>query len=101
LINGSLNTSFAVTPDSTLGVLKRSATALTTSAMRAVTISTFEFCKLRGCELEVASPPARPDDDPLNFSTSYLLDMYQTGFGAAVSGNAWRTSPSMATDVPN
>jgi len=91
LINGQLDSAFAVTPRSTIPILTRTIAAGAKASIRALVLNTFEFCHYRGCDLMVASMPLTLSDAPLDFSAAHLSALYTAGVAAEQGGETWRT----------
>jgi predicted acylesterase/phospholipase RssA len=90
IINGQIDSLFAVTPRSIIPILGRTLDAGGKASVRSVIISTAEFCQRNGCELSVSSLPDTVMDDSLDFDNAHLESLFAAGEAGAVKGNGWR-----------
>ncbi|HEY3887963.1 MAG TPA: patatin-like phospholipase family protein [Caulobacteraceae bacterium] len=93
IVNAKLEGKFEVTPDRTLAVGWRAVDAVIKANMRSVLISTFQFCRQYGCELEVASLPENVDDAAFNFKGDHLQSLFDAGVAGGTQGTAWSDQP--------
>jgi len=91
VVNGQIDSTFAVTPQATLPVLGRSFGTASKASVRAVLISTAQFCQTHGCDIALSTLPADQKDDPLDFSAAHERALFAAGEAAAASGAAWRS----------
>jgi Patatin-like phospholipase len=109
IVNGQLNTAFAVTPVATMPILGRTVEAATKASIRSALITTLEFCRHNGCDLSVSTVPGTLKDDALDFTDAHVQVLFSAGESAAESGHAWTTAapaisakpePAAATPTP-
>ncbi len=93
IINGSLASTFALTPRSTLRIFSRAIDVSDQASIRSLLIANAEFCRESGCELYVASLPPSVKDDPLDFSAAHIKALAEAGKAEMDAGRAWRTRP--------
>jgi hypothetical protein len=91
IVNGQIDSTFAVTPQATLPVLGRSFGTASKASVRAVLISTAQFCQTHGCDIALSTLPADQKDDPLDFSAVHERALFAAGEAAAMAGAAWRS----------
>lgn len=94
IVNAWLGSRFEVTPDRTIPIIQRSLDSVIRGSMRSELISTFEFCRQEGCELQVASLPQNADDGSFDFRGEHLRSLFDAGAAAAVQGAAWSKKPT-------
>jgi hypothetical protein len=98
IVNGQLNTAFAVTPVGTMPILARTVEAATKASIRSALITTLEFCRHNGCDLSVSAVPPELKDDALDFTDAHIQSLFSAGESAAESGQAWTSAaPAIAT----
>lgn len=90
LVNGRLDGVFAVTPQATIPILKRTLDTSAKASARSALINTLEFCRRAGCDLKVASMPPTETDDPLDFSAAHLERLFAAGQAFGESGQPWK-----------
>ncbi len=101
LVNGQLNSPFAVTPRATIPVLRRTVDAASKASLRSALLATLQFCQRQGCRLNVSAVPVSEKDDPLDFSAAHLQSLFAAGQRAAETGTAWQTvAPALADKPP-
>ena len=93
IVNGRLDSLFALTPHSTLSILARTLDTANKASMRSMLISTEEFCERSGCDLKVSALPEDAVDDPLDFKAAHIAALFAAGQAAVSSGNAWKAAP--------
>jgi hypothetical protein len=93
IINGQLDSQFAVTPRSTIPILERTIDAGGKAAVRSILVSTVQFCQRAGCELSVSSLPAIVKDDSSDFDRAHLESLFAAGEAGAAKGTGWRAAP--------
>lgn len=93
VVNGQLDSIFALTPHATIPILARAMDAANKAAVRSVVTTTLEFCDRRGCMLKLAALPPTERDDPLDFGAPHLRSLFEAGEKAVADGKAWRESP--------
>ena len=98
IVNGQVNSLFAVTPRSTIPILGRTIDAGGKASICSVIVSTAEFCQRSGCELSVASLPATVKDDLLDFEYAHLQSLFSAGETGSVKGNGWTTAAKAMTN---
>lgn len=97
IVNGQLNTAFAVTAYGTMPILGRTVETATKASIRSAMLTTLEFCRHNGCDLAVSAVPPSLKDDFLDFSDSHLQSLFSAGETAAESGQAWtRAAPAIS-----
>jgi predicted acylesterase/phospholipase RssA len=94
IVNARLGSRFEVTPDRTIPIIQRSLDSVIKGSMRSELISTFEFCREEGCELQVASLPENADDASFDFKGEHLRSLFDAGVAAAAQGAAWSKKPA-------
>jgi predicted acylesterase/phospholipase RssA len=92
VVNGQLDSRFAVTPRSTIPILSRTMDAANKASIRSVLISTAEFCQQKRCDLFVSALPKTVKDDPLDFSAKHIKSLFAAGEAAQVGGDVWMKS---------
>ena len=92
LVNGRLDSQFAVTPRATVPILRRTIDATTKASIRSAMISTLEFCQRHDCDLSVASIPSTQTDDPLDFTDAHVQSLFSAGLAAGENGQAWKVA---------
>ena len=98
IVNGQLNTAFAVTPRATIPILARTVEAATKASIRSALITTLEFCRHNGCDLAVSAVPPTLKDDALDFTDAHIQSLFSAGETAAEHGQAWTTAaPAIST----
>jgi hypothetical protein len=90
VINGHVDSLFAVTPRSTLPILARTFDVANKASIRSVLISTAEYCQHRRCDFHVSALPLGVKDNPLDFGVHHIHDLFTAGEMAETSGSAWR-----------
>lgn len=90
VINGRLDGLFQVTPLSPLPIIGRSFDTAARASVRQTLVSTAEFCRQRGCKLQISSLPMSERDDPLDFSAAHVNSLFRAGQAAVSTGVAWR-----------
>jgi hypothetical protein len=90
IVNGALDSVFNVTPRATVPIFSRTADVAIKGSIRSLLIANAEYCRVSGCELEVASLPLTVKDNPLDFSAAHLRDLFAAGQTDIVDGQAWR-----------
>lgn len=90
IINGQIDSQFAVTPRSTIPILERTIDVGSKAAIRSVLLSTAQFCQRAGCELSVSSLPATVKDDSSDFDPAHLESLFAAGEAGSVNGSSWR-----------
>jgi hypothetical protein len=100
IVNGQLNTAFAVTPRGTMPILGRTVEASTKASIRSALITTLEFCRHNGCDLAVSSVPPTLKDDAMDFADAHLQSLFSAGETAAESGQAWTNAAPAITAKP-
>ena len=106
IINGQVDSQFAVTPRSTIPILGRTIDAGGKAAVRSVVISTAQFCQRSGCELSVSSLPASVKDDSSDFDKTHLESLFAAGEAGSVNGSGWRpatkvVAPALSPPMPS
>ncbi len=97
IVNGQLNTPFAVTPMATIPILSRTVDAAAKASIRSALTTTLEFCRRNGCDLAVSAVPPDLKDDALDFGDAHIQSLFSAGDTAAESGQAWTTAaPAMS-----
>ncbi len=97
IINGQVDSQFAVTPRSTIPILGRTIDAGGKAAVRSVVVSTAQFCQRSGCELSFSSLPATVKDDSSDFDKSHLESLFDAGEAGSVNGSGWRSAAKVVT----
>jgi predicted acylesterase/phospholipase RssA len=90
IINGQVDSQFAVTSRSTVPILGRTIDAGGKAALRSELVSTAQFCQRTGCELSVSSLPGTVKDDSLDFAPAHLESLFAAGEAGAVNASGWR-----------
>ncbi len=90
VINGHVDSLFAVTPRATIPVLGRAFDVANKSAIRGILVETAQFCRSSGCTLQVSALPASVEDKPLDFGLHHVRDLFAAGVAAELRGDAWR-----------
>jgi predicted acylesterase/phospholipase RssA len=93
IVDGSLDSNFAVTPRSAAPILSRVRAASDTASIRSLLIADAEFCRQNGCKLYVTSLPQSVKDAPLDFSAAHLQSLLSAGKDTIDSMRPWRTPP--------
>jgi hypothetical protein len=94
VVNGQLDSGFAMTPRATVPILARAIETANKASIRAVVTTTFEFCFRRGCSLKLSALPPGAVDNPLDFSAAHLQSLFDAGQAAIQAGTAWRDTPA-------
>src|SRR6185503_10842197 len=89
IINGQVDSQFAVTPRSTIPILGRTIDAGGKAAVRSIIVSTAQFCQRTGCELSVSSLPATVKDDSSDFDKAHLENLFAAGEAGSINGSGW------------
>jgi predicted acylesterase/phospholipase RssA len=97
IVNGQLDSAFAVTPRATGPILGRTVAVAAKASTRSAMITTLEFCQRNGCELSVAALPPSEKDDPLDFTEAHIQSLLSAGEAAAETGRAWSVGPAAVT----
>jgi hypothetical protein len=97
IINGQVESQFAVTHRSTIPILGRTIDAGSKAAIRSEIVSTAQFCQRTGCELSVSSLPATVKDDSSDFDEVHLESLFAAGEAASVSASGWRPAAKAVT----
>ena len=100
IVNGRLDSVFALTPHSTLSILARSLDTANKASMRSMLISTEEFCQRSGCTLKVSALPPGAVDDPLDFKPAHIAALFAAGAAEAGDHGAWNDSPAAPAPAP-
>lgn len=90
IINGQIDSLFAVTPRSSIPILGRTIDAGSKASVRSIIVSTAEFCQRNGCELSISSLPATVKDNSLDFDNAHLESLFTAGEAGSVNGSGWR-----------
>jgi predicted acylesterase/phospholipase RssA len=98
IINGQVDSQFAVTPRSTVPILGRTIDAGGKAALRSELVATAQFCQRTGCELSVSSLPDTVKDDSLDFDQAHLESLFAAGEAGSVNASGWR--PAAKTVMP-
>jgi predicted acylesterase/phospholipase RssA len=101
LVNGQVNSLFAVTPRATIPVLSRTIDAATKASVRSSLIATLQFCQRNGCDLNVSVLPSSVKDDPLDFSAAHIESLFSAGEAAALAGQAWTDAMPALSATPD
>jgi predicted acylesterase/phospholipase RssA len=97
IINGQLNSPFAVTPRATIPILTRTIDAANKASIHSLVTNTLDFCHRNGCELRIAALPVTEKDDPLDFSAGHIQSLFSAGQTAIGDGTAWmKAAPAIA-----
>jgi predicted acylesterase/phospholipase RssA len=99
IVNGSLSSSFTLTPRATLPIVARTMDVASKASLREVVITTAQFCKANGCELFVADLPPGIEDSGLDFSRAHIESLFNAGKAEIDAGVAWRTAPRKPADA--
>jgi len=97
IINGQVDSQFAVTPLRTIPILERTIDAGGKAAVRSILVSTDQFCQRAGCELSVSSLPATVKDDSSDFDRAHLESLFAAGEAGSVKGAGWKAAPKALT----
>jgi len=97
IINGQVDSQFAVTPRSTIPILGRTIDAGGKAAVRSIIVSTAQFCQRTGCELSVSSLPSTAKDDSTDFDQTHLESLFAAGEAGAMTGSGWRPAAKAVT----
>ena len=100
IVNGQLNTAFAVTPIATMPILARTVEAATKASIRSALITTLEFCRRNGCDLSVSAVPGTLKDDALDFTDAHVQALFSAGETVAETGHAWTTAAPAISAKP-
>ena len=92
IVNGRLDSQFAVTPHATIPILGRTLDAANKASVRSVVITVLEFCRYNGCDMHVASLPSTEKDDSLDFSAAHVTRLFAAGHDAAAAATTWRST---------
>jgi predicted acylesterase/phospholipase RssA len=92
IVNGRLESDFALTPRSTLPIVSRTLDAGNKAAILSAITNTSQFCEANGCELFVSDLPTGVKDRGLDFSRAHMQALFDAGKAEIDSGKAWRTS---------
>jgi hypothetical protein len=98
IINGQIDSLFAVTPRSTIPILGRTIDAGGKASVRSIIVSTAEFCQRNGCELSLSSLPAAVKDNSLDFDNSHLNSLFTAGEAGSVNGSGWKSAAEIVTE---
>lgn len=90
IVNGRLDSKFAVTPRSALPILGRSFDVAAKASVKQMLISTSEFCHRFTCSVQVSSLPLDEKDDPLDFRVKHIRSLFAAGETSMEAGKAWR-----------
>jgi hypothetical protein len=99
IVNGSLDSTFQITPRSTIPLALRTYDATNKASLRLLTIANAEFCHAYGCDFYVAALPRTVVDDPLDFSPTHIQALFDAGKAAIDRGDAWRSSPQTSDGI--
>ncbi len=90
VVNGRMDSLFAVTPRSSLPILGRSFDVAARASVRQMLISTAEFCRRSGCALHVSAMPVEQKDDPLDFRAKHIRSLFAGGQASLDADKAWQ-----------
>lgn len=90
VINGHVDSLFAVTPRATIPVLGRAFDVANKSGIRTILVETAQFCRTSGCTLQVSALPPSVEDKPLDFGLHHVRDLFAAGVAAERRGDAWK-----------
>jgi hypothetical protein len=94
IINGHVDSLFAVTPRGIMPILARTFDVANKASIRSVLLSTAEFCKSHDWTLKVSALPSGVRDNPLDFGVHHIHDLFVAGEAAEDSGAAWSEAAS-------
>ncbi len=97
IINGQVDSQFAVTPRSTIPILGRTIDVGGKAAVRSVIVATAQFCQRTGCELSVSSLPATVKDNSSDFDQAHLESLFAAGEAGSVNASGWRPATKIVT----
>jgi hypothetical protein len=97
LVNGALDKQFAVTPNETLSILRRSVDAASKTNTRTELAAVGAFAARNNVDLRVSYVPAGVNPSPLNFDQARMSELFEQGRQLGASGQAWR---AVGEDAP-
>jgi hypothetical protein len=92
IVNGRLESNFAVTPRATLPIVSRAIDTGNKASILSAISNTAQFCRANGCELFVTDLPPGVKDSGLDFSRAHIDALFDAGKAQIDAGKAWRTS---------
>jgi hypothetical protein len=92
IINGQLDNQFAITPRSSIPILRRALDAGGKASIRSAIITSAEFCRQNDCEVSVLSLPPTVKDDSLDYDAAHLENLYAAGAAAFSEGSGWKSA---------
>ncbi len=90
LVNGALDTDFAVTPNETVAILRRSIDAASKTNTRTELAAVAAFAERNDVDLWVSYVPPGLSPSPLDFDQARMSALFEQGRAAAAGGAAWR-----------
>jgi predicted acylesterase/phospholipase RssA len=92
IINGRLEPSFRVVPDSTIPIVERSFTTASRSRSRAGLATTYAFAHRNGVGFNLTYIDPSLPEEPVGkgFDTAYMRNLFDVGYRTAESGSFWR-----------
>lgn len=97
LVNGALDSQFAVTRNETLSILRRSVDAASKTNTRTELAAVGAFAERNNVDLRVSYVPAGVNPSPLNFDQARMSELFEQGRQLGASGQAWR---ALGEDAP-
>ncbi len=89
LINGALDEDFAVTPNETLPILRRSFDVASKTNTRTELTAVAAFAERNGLALRMSHVPPGVNPSPLDFDQQRMTALFEQGRAAGAAGSAW------------
>jgi hypothetical protein len=89
LVNGALDLDFAVTPNETLSILRRSFDVASKTNTRTELTAVAAFAERNGLALRVSHVPPGVNPSPLDFNQQRMTALFEQGRVAGAAGTAW------------
>ena len=90
LVNGALDKQFAVTPNETISILRRSVDAAGKTNTRTELVAVGAFAERNNVDLRISHVPSGVNPSPLNFDQAHMSELFEQGRQLGASGQAWR-----------
>lgn len=89
LVNGALDEDFAVTPNETIAILRRSFDVASKTNTRTELTAVAAFAERNGLELRVSHVPPGVNPSPLDFNQGRMTALFEQGRTVGAAGAAW------------
>jgi len=90
LVNGALDKDFAVTPNETVAILRRSIDAASKTGTRTELAAVAAFAARNNIDLQVSYVPPGVNPSPLDFDQARMSALFEQGRAASAGRAAWR-----------